>query len=112
MSDRTWKASERQHAKQLGLERIPVTGRQRDIGGADYEDGLICYSHKHAYNQPGYILGWLRAICAYAARQDPSKLGAIVWHKKGGRRDDSLVVMRFSDWVQLHGSIGSPEETE
>ena len=103
MSDKTWKASERVHAKALGLERIPVTGRQRDLGGSDYEDGLVCYSHKHSYNQPGYILGWLRAITNFASRKD--KLGVVVWHRKGGRMNDSVVVIRFEDWVQLHGEV-------
>ncbi len=101
MPDFTWKAAERRHAKALGLERIPVSGRQRDIGGADFEDGLVCFSMKHGYTQPGYIKGWLIAICNHAASKD--KLGAVIWQKKFGKMKDSLVVMRFSDWVQLHG---------
>jgi len=101
MTDKTWKAVERQAAKALGTERIPVTGRQQDLGGSDFEDGLVCYSMKHGYSQPGYILGWLHAICAFAFRRE--KLGAVIWHKKGGRMKDSVVVMRFEDWVQLHG---------
>ena len=111
MSDKTWKQSERVHAKALGLERIPVTGRQRDLGGSDYEDGLICYSHKHGYAQPGYILGWLNAVCGYAERQGKGKLGCVVWQKSGARKKDSLVIMKFSDWIQLHGEVKDDTET-
>ena len=100
--DKTWKAAERKHAKALGLERIPVSGRQRDKHGADFEDGLVMYQMKHGYTQPGYMKGWLLGICATAFRHN--KLGAVIWQKKFGRMKDSLVVMRFEDWVQLHGS--------
>ena len=87
-----------------------MTGRQRDLGGSDYEDGLVCFSHKHSYNQPGYMLGWLRAITTFALGR--KKIGCIVWHKKGGRMNDSLVVIRFADWVQLHGDPRRGEADE
>lgn len=40
MTDRAWKRFERECATDLGTERIPVSGRQRDKAGADFEDGL------------------------------------------------------------------------
>ena len=107
MTDKTWKAAERRMAKALGTERIPVTGRQRDKHGADFEDGLVMYQAKWGYQQPGYILGWLIGICNTAASH--GKLGAVIWQKYGGRTKDSLVVMRFEDYVALHGS---PKEEE
>ena len=88
-------------AKALGVERIPVSGRQKDKHGADFQDGLVMYQAKQGYDQPGYILGWLRGICTTAEKHN--KLGAVVWKKKGKGMEDAVVVIRFEDWVQLHG---------
>ena len=108
MTDTTWKAAERKHAKALGTERIPVSGRQRDKHGADFEDGLVIYQVKHGYHQPTYLLEWLRGICTTAFLHN--KLGAVIWQKKGGRIKDSLVIVRFEDWVQMHGQPSTGRE--
>ena len=43
MSDRAWKAFERRLARQLGTQRIPVTGER---AGADFTDGMFAYQAK------------------------------------------------------------------
>ena len=101
MSDKRWKAVEREHAKDLGVERIPVGGRQRDLHGADYEDGLCLYQQKHGYKQPSYLAGWLNGIRGTA--QKHQKIGIVVWRGKRQKKGDAIVMLKWNDWVALHG---------
>jgi len=101
MTDKRWKAVERELAKDLGVERIPVTGRQRDKHGADFEDGLVMYQAKHGYHMPDYLRDWLQGICATSNLH--GKVGVVVWHGKRQARGDAIVMLRWSDWCDLHG---------
>ncbi len=102
MTDKRWKAVEREHAKDVGVERIPVTGRQRDEGGADFSDALCSYQVKHGQRQPSYLSDWLRGIGNWAARK--GKIGIVVWRGNRQLKRDAIVMMRWSDWVELHGA--------
>ena len=101
MTDKRWKQLERDMAKDVGTERIPVSGRQRDLHGADFQDGLCQYQAKHGYKQPSYLRGWLNGICGTAAQHQ--KTGVVVWHGERQKRGDSIVMLRWSDWCDLHG---------
>jgi len=102
MSDKRWKAGERKHAKDMGTERIPVTGRQRDKGGADYETPMFAFGDKDGYRRPGYLEQWIADLEGYARPRD--KIPIVVWHEPGQRRDNDLVFLRWKDWVDLHGT--------
>jgi hypothetical protein len=99
MSDKGWKAYERRLARDVGVERIPVTGANAD---RDFEDGIACYQAKCGYKQPSYLLEWLSGICGTAQRID--KVGVVVWKPKGKQDIDALVFLRWKDWVDLHGT--------
>ena len=48
----SWKAVERRMARDVGVERIPVTGERH---GADFEDGIACYQVKCRRVIPGWL---------------------------------------------------------
>jgi hypothetical protein len=54
--------------------------------------------------QPEYLKQWLADICRTAAARD--RVGVVVWKTPGKGRpdDDALVVMRWQDFVDLHGT--------
>lgn len=99
MADKRWKAAERRFARALGVERIPVTGVDRD--GADFEDGVACYQLKSRKSIPGWLWGWLSGIQGTARTKD--KCGVLLLHLPGQERGDALVVLSFKDWQALHG---------
>ncbi len=94
----TWKAFERRLARDVGTQRIPVTG-ERD--GADFSDGLCVYQAKLGRRMPAYLRAWLRGIRSSGARR--SRVGVVVWRPLGARDDDAVVVLSWKDWRELHG---------
>lgn len=101
MSDKGWKRAERQHARDVGTERIPVTG-ERD--GADFVAGPFAYQLKVRKVIPAWIGAWLGGICAMAARSN--RTGVLVLNRPHRPRRAALVVLRWQDWVDLHGGDG------
>jgi hypothetical protein len=101
MPDKGWKRAERQHARDVGTERIPVTG-ERD--GADFVSGPFAYQLKVRKVIPAWIGAWLGGICAMAARSN--RTGVLVLNRPHRPRRAALVVLRWSDWVELHGGDG------
>lgn len=103
MTDMAWKADEREAAKNMGVERIPVSGRQRDKHGADFEDGLVMVQNKRGYKHASVNLvrEWLDGIRATAACHE--KIGVVRWRKANQRHKDALVVMTWGDFIELHG---------
>ena len=59
--------------------------------------------------QPAYLKRWLREICASANKRE--RIGIVVWKEpgtaggRGSSDDNALVVMRFKDFVDLHGEV-------
>lgn len=97
----SWKSFERRVARDHGVERKPVSGRQRDQGGEDTEPHpLFAIQCKLGYHQPAYLRHWLDGICRAAG----SKVGIVIWKPLGQRDDEAVVVLRYKDWVALHGS--------
>jgi len=97
VSDRAWKAFERRLARQVGTQRIPVTGER---AGADFVDGLFAYQAKLGRRCPAYLRAWLAGIVTAGAER--GRVGVVVWKPKGARDADALVVLRFADWRALH----------
>jgi hypothetical protein len=105
MSDKTWKARERKTAAMLGGKRIAVTGERN---GADVETALLCIQQKHGRRRPAFLSDWLSGICANA--QPKGKVGLVVWSANRERQGDAIVIMRLSDFQQLHGPVASRDE--
>ncbi len=103
MSDRGWKRAERMCARDVGTERIPVTGERH---GADFAAGPFAYQLKVRRALPAWLFRWLEGICGTAATR--AQTGVLVLNRPRRPRRDALVVVRWSDWCALHGS-GSSE---
>ncbi len=105
------KAYERRVAKAVGGRRIPVTGERN---GVDVDAGPFVYQVKLRRGVPGYLRDWLRGITGQAETLDrlgdearPMSsvcTGVVVWKAPGDRDEDAVVVLRFRDWVDLHGA--------
>ena len=106
--DKAWKAFERRTARRMGVERIPVTGIDR--AGADFENALFCVQCKLRRGMPSYLRKWLDGICGVAKAKD--RIGIVVWREPGrGKSDgDAVVLVKWSDWVQLHGDVVESED--
>lgn len=94
-----WKAAERRMARDVGTERIPVTGER---AGADFENGMFCFQLKVRSMLPGWMFEWLYGICANA--QPKGKIGVLILKAPGMRDSEALVCVKWGDWVALHGS--------
>ncbi len=99
MPDKGWKKYERRVAGDLGGRRIPVTGIDRH--GADVECAMFCVQVKLRKALPSWLWEWLGGISASAERQ--GKIGVLVLKKPRQQDVDALVVVRYSDWCDLHG---------
>jgi hypothetical protein len=97
MPDRTWKRRERDVAKLLGGQRIPVTG-ERD--GVDVRSPAFVVQVKHGRRRPGYLAQWVRGIRQQAT---PTQTGIVVWCDNREPLAEALVVMQMADFVALHG---------
>jgi hypothetical protein len=98
MPDKGWKAFERRMAKDVGTTRIPVTG-ERD--GADCATALFCYQFKLRRVLPVWLWAWMSGISGMA--QTKGKIGVLVLKRPRQEDVDSLVVLRWKDWLDLHG---------
>jgi len=98
MSDHSWKAFERRMARDVGTERIPVTG-ERD--GADCATSMFCFQFKLRRVFPSWLWIWLDGIATKATLD--GKIGALVLKRPRQLDDDAVVILRWRDWVDLHG---------
>lgn len=101
MSEARWKRVERKLAADVGVARIPVTGIDRD--GADIEDAMFAYQVKSRRSLPSWLWAWLRGIVGTAKAK--GKTGVLVLHQPGQDRAEALVVLRWADWRDLHGTV-------
>lgn len=88
-------------ARDVGTERIPVTGERE---GSDFTDGIACYQLKSRRSLPAWLWTWLSGIRHTGKRHD--KVGVLVLHQPGQDRRDALVVLSWDDWTDLHGRAG------
>jgi len=96
--DRGWKKAERRLARDVGTERIPVTGQRH---GADFEDGIAAYQVKVRRCLPGWLWTWYSGIKTTAAIK--KKAGVLVLKRPRERDDDAIVILSWRDWRDLHG---------
>lgn len=104
MSEKSWKKFERRCAERMGGDRRPVTGIDR--GDGDAFTAIFEMQCKLRAGQPSYLREWLNGIVASASARN--RIGVVVWKEPGKGRDDNeaLVVMRWKDFVDLHGDQG------
>lgn len=99
MSDRGWKQAERRMARDVGSERIPVTGERH---GADFEDGVAVYQLKVRKAIPAWLWEWLTGI--QSTGRGKRKAGVLVLKRPRERDADAVVVLSWRDWCDLHGA--------
>jgi hypothetical protein len=107
VSDKGWKQAERRMARDVGCERIPVTGERH---GADFTDGLCVYQLKVRRAIPGWLWDWLTGIQSAGRRAD--KVGVLVLKRPRERDADAVVVLSWADWCALHGNAQSGQVPE
>lgn len=105
MADKGWKAAERRMAKDVGSQRIPVTGERH---GADWRCGIGCYQLKVRKMLPSWLWSWLAGIQGAAMRE--GKVGVLVLKLPRQQDTDALVILSWRDWVSLHGEPTAPND--
>jgi len=101
VGDKAWKAVERRMARDVGTERIPVTGERH---GADFQDSLACYQLKVRKMLPTWLWAWLQGIRDTGRKT--GRVGVLVLKRPRGLDDDAVVLLSWRDWVDLHGDGG------
>lgn len=94
----TWKAFERVIAADLGGRRIPVSGVDRH--GADVETPMFHVQAKLRKSLPAWLFDWLGGICGTTP---DGKIGILILRTPRMKNAEALVVLRYSDWKDLHG---------
>jgi hypothetical protein len=105
MGDKGWKAYERRCSRAFGVERQAVTGERDGADNAPHP--IFCFQFKNRRALPSWLWSWLGGIVATAERAE--KIGVLVLKVPRMRDADALVLVRWADWVELHGV---PPDTE
>lgn len=90
----------------MGTHRIAVTGERN---GADVVTSLFAFQFKCRAMLPSWLFDWLDGIVGTAKRSD--RIGVLVCKVPGMRDGDAIVMLRWADWVELHGS-GKTSESD
>ena len=91
MTEKSWKKSERRIAALLGGRRVPVSGRGRgDV--PDIDHASLAIEVKSRKTMPRWLQDALEQ--AEASAKD-GQLPVAIFHQRGQRYEDSLVVMRL-----------------
>jgi hypothetical protein len=101
MADKRWKAVERNVAKLLGGERIPVTGERE---GMDVRTPIFAVQVKHGRKRPSYLRTWLDGI-RDAGKRGGGRLGIVVWITNGEGANDGIVMMQASEFAALAAEL-------
>ncbi len=102
-----WKRAERMLARDIGTNRIPVTGER---AGADFASGPLCCQSKVRRSLPAWLFEWLSGICQAAHRR--GQTGVLVLKRPRAPRRNAVVVLRWCGWVALHGTPPVDDENE
>lgn len=105
MADKGWKRAERMIAADCGGKRIPVTGERH---GSDVDHPMFCFQLKVRRALPAWLFAWLSGITATAARTN--RIGVLILNLPRRPRRDALVIVRWADWIALHGSDSAPAD--
>ncbi len=87
----------------MGTTRIPVTGERH---GADAETAMFSFQFKLRRAIPAFIFAWLGGIVG--AAEGRGRIGVLVMKTPRMRDEESLVVLRWKDWCDLHGAMVMP----
>jgi len=93
----TWKNVERQIAKILGGERVPITGRQRG-SAPDIALPEFGIEVKHRKRLPGWIAD---AVDQAVACTPQGGKPVVILHEAGQRYADSYVILKLTDFQEL-----------
>lgn len=104
MSHPGWKKFERRVSRDHGCERQPVTG-ERDAGDSTPHP-VFSFQMKLRKAIPKCIRQWSDGICATAQRE--GKVGVLIVKEPGLHDVNALVILRYRDWLDLHGSPEAP----
>ena len=63
---------------------------------------MICYQFKLRKMLPSWLFDWQSGIVGTGARR--GEIGVLVLKQPGARDEDAVVVVRWRDWVALHGT--------
>lgn len=100
-----WKNVEREVAKLLGAERVPITGRTRG-SAPDAKHPTLSIEIKHRKEIPAWMHAAMeQAEASVRGEQTP----IVVLHENRQRYQDSFVVVRLSDFQKL---LGLTEDTD
>jgi hypothetical protein len=100
----SWKKFERALARDVGTERIPVTG-ERD--GADFRTPMFLYQAKFRKAAiSAELSAWLDAARANAAGTGRTAVVVVRRHRRP--RGDAVVLLSWADWLELHGNRVAP----
>lgn len=100
MSNQGWKKFERRISLDHGVERRPNTG-ERD-GSDAMPHPLFAFQMKLRKAIPKCIREWSDGIHATARRD--GKIGVLIVKEPGLHDENALVIVRYRDWVDLHGT--------
>ncbi len=105
MRRETWKQNERDIAKWLGGQRIPINGR----AGPDIEAHWLVAEVKSRSHVPAYLRDWL----AQARTGAPvDKLPIVVIHQAGAPHREDLVLLSLDDFCDWFLETGASEARE
>ena len=100
----TWKQAERELAKLLGGERIPVTGRASGER-ADIKHPFMALEAKHGKQIPSLLRKAFsqakKAAAFYLAQGEGEHIPTVIFHPDGGRYDESFVIVQIKDLQRL-----------
>lgn len=88
----------------MGTQRIPVTGERC---GSDATSSLFCFQFKCRRMLPTWLWDWLTGIVLTA--QSQQKVGVLVLKVPRMRDTESIVIMKWKDFIDLHGAPTEPE---
>jgi hypothetical protein len=97
--DKAWKQFERRVAVDHGVQRIPVTGERH---GADVRTEMFSIQTKLRKAVPKCIREWSDQICGTAKKEN--RIGVLIVKEPGKHDCNALVILRYQDWIDLHGS--------
>jgi hypothetical protein len=97
-----WKKFERECARDMGTERIPITGERE---GADFATDMFRFSAKRRKDcLPAEVLRWLDSAQLAAMAEDKGRIPVVVIQRRGHARGEAVVLLRWADWRDLHGA--------
>ena len=97
-----WKAAERESARRLGGQRVPITGRVRGSAPDHTTAGdLWSVEMKMRKAFPKWLLEALEQAIA-SQEQGAGRWPLVILHPKGRRYEDDLMILRRKDFEEIH----------